>query len=68
MSTDINELFNRDPMDLTDQDIDAIIAHMRERRKDFKAAQLTGKKPAQKKLTKTQEKLANMKLAKDLKL
>lgn len=33
--TDINELFSRDPLDLTDDDIDEIIAAMRERRHLF---------------------------------
>lgn len=33
--TDINELFSTDPTKHTDADIDAIISHMRENRKQF---------------------------------
>ena len=36
MSTSVAELFERDPLGLSDQDIDAIVAYMRERREDFK--------------------------------
>lgn len=34
MST-ITELYSRDPFDLTEQDLDAIIADLREKRKNF---------------------------------
>lgn len=49
------ELFARDPLELTDQDIDTIIADMRSRRKQFKTIQKTGAKPkAQPKKTKAE--------------
>jgi len=35
--TDINELFSRDPLNHTDEDIDSIIAEMRKRRHLYKA-------------------------------
>jgi len=36
--TDITELFNRDPMKLTNEDITQIIADMRQKRQLYKAA------------------------------
>lgn len=33
--TDISELFSRDPLDLSKQDISAIVIHFRDRRKAF---------------------------------
>lgn len=38
MST-IAELYDRDPLELSDQDLDAIIAYNREKRADFKKKQ-----------------------------
>ncbi len=47
--TDIQELFSRDPLQLTDLDLDAMIAHMRENRKAFKLGNMTaGKMPTAK--------------------
>lgn len=62
--SDINELFSRNPMDLTDSDIDQIIEKMREQRKSFKQLPL-GKAP--KKLTEKEQKVAALKIT-DLKL
>ena len=45
--TDINELFSRDPLKHTNEDIDQIIAEMRKRRHLYKAG------PAQPKTTST---------------
>lgn len=65
--TDMNELFNRDPLELSDQDVDKIIAYMRERRALFNAAPAAGKKkPASSNLTEGQQ--AAMKLDLNLSL
>ena len=52
MSTDISELFARDPEQLTDQDLDAIVAHLQTLRAQFmlgaKTAGNMKKKPAEK--------------------
>jgi hypothetical protein len=45
-TTDINELFNRDPLKLTDPDIGKIIAEYRRKRHLFMAAPTGAKKPA----------------------
>ena len=37
-ATDVNELFNRDPLSMTDEDIDKIIMEYRKRRQMFNAA------------------------------
>lgn len=53
--SDITELFNRDPLSLTDQDVDAIIEAMREQRHTFNNVE---KKPGTKsKLTEKQSNL-----------
>jgi len=50
--SDINELFARDPLSLTDEDIDLIIAEMRKRRHLFKTApKSTSRKTTSPKLT-----------------
>lgn len=64
--TDINELFSRDPLKLTNEDIDAIILHMREKRAQFNSGALTPKKKAEPKLTTAQS--AALKLNLDFKL
>ena len=57
--TDINELFSRDPLELTNEDIDEIIAHMRERRVLFNSTPVT-KAGAPKKLTAAQSKVQGL--------
>jgi len=37
--TNIAELYERDPLELSDQDLDAIIAYNREKRADFQKKQ-----------------------------
>lgn len=59
--SDINELFSRDPLDLTDDNIDEIIAHMRERRHLFNTTP-TSKSGAPKKLTAAQKKVSGLNL------
>jgi predicted nuclease of restriction endonuclease-like RecB superfamily len=46
--TDMNTLFSRDPLSLTDTDIDSIIEEMRKRRHLFNAGGATATKPAAK--------------------
>lgn len=60
---DITELFARDPMSLTDDDIDKIIAEMRKKRHLFKAAPKTGNAP---KKTAKEEKVAGLSINLDL--
>lgn len=60
-TTDINELFSRDPMDLTNEDIDEIILHYRKRRASFNSTPTT-KSGAPKKLTKAQESVKKLDL------
>lgn len=45
--SDISDLFAKDPLDLTTEDLDKIIAEYRDRRNQFK---LTGKAPSAKKI------------------
>lgn len=52
--SDMTDLFMRDPLDLTDEDITKIIAHYREARSTFKAAPSAIKKQTSK-LTKAQQ-------------
>lgn len=47
--TPIGELFARDPLGLSDQDMDAIIAKLREQRHKFVAGNVSAGKPASKK-------------------
>jgi len=58
--TDINELFNRDPLSLTDDDITAIIAEMRKKRHLFKSAPAPGKKTSEPKLTAKQKSVSGL--------
>ena len=44
-TTDMNELFNRDALELTDENIDSIIQHMRNRRHLFATASDTQTHP-----------------------
>lgn len=64
-ATDITTLFSRDPMDMTDGDIDSIIKVMREKRAIFKAAPAVAKK-APAKLTEKQKAVKSLNL--DIKL
>lgn len=64
MTTDINELFSRDPLKLSDQDIDAIIEEMRKKRHMFNSA--PSPKAASKSLTKGQEKASKLNIELDL--
>ena len=59
--TDMNELFSRDPLDLTQDDITKIIKHMRDKRASFIAAP-AAKPAAKKKLTQAQQVAAALKL------
>lgn len=43
--SDLTELFNRDPLELTDPDIDAIIEKLRSMRHAFNAGAATAAKP-----------------------
>lgn len=52
--SDMTDLFMRDPLELTDEDITKIISHYREARATFKAAPASVKK-APSKLTKAQQ-------------
>lgn len=60
--SDITELFNRDPLSLTNEDIDKIIAHYRENRKSFNAnpGAVKGKKAAPKKLTEKEQAVSKL--------
>lgn len=49
--SDMTELFMRDPLQLTDEDITKIIAHYREARATFRAAPSAVKKAPASKLT-----------------
>lgn len=57
--SDMTDLFMRDPLDLTDEDISKIIAHYREARATFRAAPSAAKKPAASKKTAAQQKVAS---------
>lgn len=61
--TDINELFSRDPLKLTSDDIDKIIEEMRKRRHLFKAGPAKAA-PAAK--TQKQEAVSKLKIELDL--
>lgn len=56
--SDMTDLFMRDPLDLTDEDITKIIEHYREARATFRAAPSAGKKAAPKQTSK-QKKLTD---------
>ena len=64
--SDLTELFSRDPLELTRENIDEIITHMREKRHLFNAAPKPKAKAKTKKLTDAQA--AALKLDLDLKL
>lgn len=64
--SDMTDLFMRDPLELTDEDITKIIEHYREARATFKAAPSAVKKTSSK-LTKAQQE-ATSKLNIDLEL
>lgn len=62
--SDMTELFNRDPLKLTDEDIDKIIKEMRDRRHLYKAAPATA--TAAKPLTAGQKKASTLNLDFDI--
>jgi hypothetical protein len=49
MSTDLAELFARDPLQLSEQDISTIVDVFRARRQEFKEDEKAGKKPTARK-------------------
>lgn len=61
--TDITTLFARDPLSLTDEDIDKIIEEMRKKRHLFKSAPASGNAP---KKTQKEEKAAALNIKLDL--
>lgn len=66
-TTDLTELFSRDPLKLTLDDIDAIIEEMRKKRVMFQNMPTTKSgSPAAPKLTEKQQQVAGLKL--DIKL
>lgn len=62
--TDINELFSRDPLKLTDDDITQIVAEFRKRRNLFNANPASAAAP--KKLTDKEKKASSLKIELDL--
>lgn len=66
MSQSMAELFYRDPLELTDEDISEIIAKLRENRAAFLANPAAAKANGPKKLTEKQEEAASLNL--DIKL
>jgi len=63
--TDMNELFSRDPLSLTDENIDQIIEEMRKRRHLFNAGGATATKAAPK-VTAAQAATKSLKIELDL--
>lgn len=62
-ATDLNELFARDPANLSDQDIDIIVARMREAQAQYELgvkAPKTAESKSAKKTTKTQDLLKEL--------
>jgi hypothetical protein len=49
----LDELFSRDPLGLSDQDIEQIVVELRAQRERFNAAEATGKRPTTAKPAKT---------------
>lgn len=65
--SDINELFSRDPMKLTDADIDKIIMEFRKRRNIFNSnPAAAAAKPMSKKLTAKESAVSSLKIELDL--
>ncbi len=65
--TDINELFSRDPMKLSEADIDRIIMEFRKRRNIFNANPAAiAAKPAAKTLTDKEKAVSSLKIEFDL--
>ncbi len=65
--SDINELFSRDPMKLTDAEIDKIIMEFRKRRNIFNSnPAAAAAKPAAKKLTAKESAVSSLKIELDL--
>lgn len=65
MSNDLNELFSRDPLSLTNSDIDQIIEEMRAKRHLFQSAPATKPRAAPRK-TKAQEAALKLDIQLDL--
>lgn len=71
--TDVSELFTRDPLSLSEQDLDAIIAKLREQRSQFnlgnaKAGSMKPKTEKQKAISSLSDKLDLGNILGDLKL
>lgn len=64
--SDMTDLFMRDPLDLTNEDIDAMIEKYREARKTFKAAPSAVKAKKEPKLTAAQQEVQTLGLKLDL--
>ena len=62
MTQSMTELFFRDPLDLTDDDVTEIIAKMREKRHAYLANPTAAKANAVKKLTEKQEEASGLNL------
>ena len=60
MSDDLTELFDRDPLGLTDQDLDRIITRMRVAQSQFELGVKAPKEPKPKASTKTQALLKDL--------
>ena len=60
MSDDLTELFDRDPLGLTDQDLDRIITRMRVAQSQFELGVKAPKEPKPPKSTKTQALLKDL--------
>lgn len=58
--SDLSELFARDPVGLTDQDIDTIVARMRQANANFELGVKAPKAPKEPKTTKTQQLLKDL--------
>ena len=57
--SDITTLFNRDPAEMADADIDSIIEYMRKKRHEFATLKTSGKEKAKPKLTEKQQQAVN---------
>lgn len=66
VETDINLLFNRDPLSLTDDDIDKIIMEYRKRRASFNAAPAVAAGAKGKSLTDKEKAVSSLKIELDL--
>lgn len=58
--TDISELFDRDPLNLSEQDIEAIVARMREAQAQYELGAKAPVAPKPRKSTKTENLLKDL--------